>query len=137
VFLITYNWVPDSGNNFSTSGQLTYSGSGNTLASFSFTFDGAGTSISFLGTVTVLSDGNLKLVGAEPDNSFYSFTSSAFGAPSSQENEFRYSKNTDDIEWGDWVPVGGRDSVPDGGMTVGLLGMALVGMSVIRRKLAK
>jgi hypothetical protein len=29
------------------------------------------------------------------------------------------------------------DTVPDGGMTVGLLGMALVGMSVIRRKLAK
>jgi hypothetical protein len=29
------------------------------------------------------------------------------------------------------------DNVPDGGMTVGLLGMALLGMSVIRRKLAK
>jgi hypothetical protein len=30
-----------------------------------------------------------------------------------------------------------RETVPDGGVTVGLLGMALVGMSVIRRKLAK
>jgi hypothetical protein len=31
----------------------------------------------------------------------------------------------------------GSNGVPDGGMTVGLLGMALLGMSVIRRKLDK
>jgi hypothetical protein len=31
----------------------------------------------------------------------------------------------------------GSNGVPDGGMTVGLLGMTLLGMSVIRRKLAK
>jgi hypothetical protein len=104
---------------------ITGSGAPNTT----FTFDLASASVTqSTGFIQILGQGTLSASGYEDTPFVWRFTSQ--GTLSSL-NRFAFSATTED------PVVPGPQSVPDAGLTIGLLGIALMGVEGLRRKLAK
>jgi hypothetical protein len=115
-------------------GSIDYS-TGNNILKFYSGANGTGSLVSTvtgadLAALNSAIDKNLTSEGSQDiTGTAYVNINTTLGFESVVATSANFTFEMDNIAYG--------TSVPDGGMTVGLLGMALVGMSVIRRKLAK